>query len=122
MHPDTVVGLIHIGARYTSINMLRNGVSTFTGDLQLGGEAFTESLVQGLQISYDQAESYKVTGLLEGKKGNDLETLFKPPCAALVEEISRTLSLYAGMAAEEGIHSLYLRRGGGNAAGVCALF
>ena len=121
IQPDTVVGLIHIGARYTSINMLRNGVSTFTGDLQVGGEAFTESLVQGLQISYDQAESFKVTGLLEGKKANDLETLLKPPCAMLVEEISRTLSLYAGMAAEEGIHSIYLSGGSAKVPGLCPL-
>ena len=121
IQPDNVVGLIHIGARYTSINVLKNGVSTFTGDLQVGGEVFTESLVQALQISYDQAESFKVTGLLEGKKGADLEALLKPPCDSLAEEVSRTLSLYAGMAAEEGIHSVYLSGGSAKVPGLCSL-
>lgn len=121
IQPDTVVGLIHIGARYTSINVLKNGVSTFTGDLQVGGEAFTEGLVQALQVSYDQAETFKVTGLLEGKKSADLESLLKPTCESLAEEVSRTLSLYAGMAAEEGIHSIYLSGGSAKVPGLCAL-
>lgn len=121
IQPDTVVGLIHVGARYTSINALKNGVSTFTGDLQIGGEAFTESLAKALQISYDQAETLKVTGMLEGKKSTDLESLLKPTCESLAEEISRTLSLYAGMAAEEGIHSIYLSGGSAKVPGLCAL-
>ena len=121
IQPDTVVGLIHIGARYTSINVLKNGVSTFTGDLQVGGEAFTESLVQALQISYDQAETFKVTGLLEGKKNADLQSLLKPTCASLAEEVSRTLNLYAGMAAEEVIHGIYLSGGSSKVLGLCPL-
>ena len=121
IQPDTVVGLIHVGARYTSINVLKNGVSTFTGDLQVGGEAFTEGLMQALQISYDQAETFKVTGSLEGKKDANLETLLKPTCDSLAEEVSRTLSLYAGMAAEEGIHSIYLSGGGARVPGLCSL-
>ena len=119
--PDAVVALIHIGARYTSINVLKNGISTFTGDLQVGGEAFTESLVQALQISYDQAETFKVTGLLEGKKSTDLEALLKPTCDSLAEEISQTLSLYGAMGAEEGINSVYLTGGSAKAAGLCPI-
>ena len=30
-----VVGIIHIGAQYTSITLLQKGISTFTGDLSL---------------------------------------------------------------------------------------
>lgn len=119
--PDEVVGLIHIGARYTSINVLKNGLSTFTGDLQIGGETFTESLVQALHISYDQAETFKVTGLLEGKKNTDLEALLKPTCDSLAEEISRTLSLYGAMAAEEGINTIYLSGGSAKVAGLSPL-
>lgn len=118
---DEVVGLIHIGARYTSINVLKNGVSTFTGDLQSGGEAFTQRLMKSLQISYDQAESFKITGLLEGKKNTDLEELLKPTCQSLAEELGRTLSLYGGIGAEEGISSIYLSGGSAKVPGFCPL-
>lgn len=117
--PDEVVGLIHIGARYTSINVLKSGISTFTGDLPEGGEAFTESLVQSLQISYDQAETLKITGLLEGEKRADLEALLRPTCDSLAEEIRRTLRLYGAMAAEEWIHSIYLSGGSAKVPGLC---
>lgn len=119
LKPDEAIGLIHIGARYTSINVLKDGISTFTGDLPVGGEVFTKTLVDALQISVDQAETFKVTGLLEGKKNTDLEVLLKPPCDSLAEEVSRTLSLYGAIAAEEGINSIYLSGGSAKVTGLC---
>lgn len=119
--PEEVVGLIHIGALYTSINVLKDGISTFTGDLPIGGETFTENLVHALQISHDHAETFKVTGLLEGKKNTDLEALLKPTCESLAEEISRTLSLYGAMAAEEGIKGIFLSGGSAKVPNLCPL-
>lgn len=113
-----VVGLIHVGARYTSINVLKHGVSAFTGDLPVGGEAFTEALVHALQLSYDQAETLKVTGQSEGKKSADVATLLKPTANYLVAEISRTLSLYRAVADEEGIHKIYLSGGSAKVPGL----
>ena len=113
-----VVGLIHVGARYTSINVLKHGMSAFTGDLPVGGEAFTEALVHALQLSYDQAETLKVTGQSEGKKGADVATLLKPTTDYLAAEISRTLSLYRAVADEEGIHKIYLSGGSAKVPGL----
>ncbi|MFQ5683679.1 MAG: type IV pilus assembly protein PilM [Candidatus Binatia bacterium] len=119
--PGKVVGLIHIGARYTSINLLKDGLSTFTGDLPVGGEAFTESLVERLQISHDEAETLKLTGLLERKKADELEALLKPTCNYLAEEIGRTLSLYGAMAADERVQNIYLSGGSSKVSGLCPL-
>ncbi|HEY2986864.1 MAG TPA: type IV pilus assembly protein PilM [Candidatus Binatia bacterium] len=117
-----VVGLIHVGARYTSINVLKHGVSAFTGDLPVGGEAFTEALVHALQLSYDQAETLKVTGQSEGKRAAEVETLLKPTADYLAAEISRTLSLYRAMADEEGIHRIYLSGGSAQVPGLARIF
>jgi type IV pilus assembly protein PilM len=119
LKPEETVGLIHIGARYTSINVLKNGISTFSGDLQGGGEGFTEGIMEELQISYDQAETLKITGLLEGTKNPNLDTVLKPMCDSLGKEISRTLSLYGAMAGDEGIHSVYLSGGSAKVPGLC---
>jgi type IV pilus assembly protein PilM len=119
--PDEVVCLIHLGARYTSINILKSGITTFTGDLPVGGDTFTEGIQRELQVSYDQAETFKITGLLEGKKGTDLEMLLKPTCEALADEIGRTLSLYGAMTVEEGINKVYLSGGGAKVPGLVAL-
>lgn len=121
-NPAEVVGLIHIGARYTTINVLRDGYSSFTGDLVLGGEAFTESLMESLQIPYEAAENLKITGLLEGRKSPDLQAVLRPTSEALVEEIARTLSLYGVVGAEEGVHRFYLSGGSARVPGLCPLF
>jgi len=106
-----IIGLIHIGSRYTSINVLSSGISTFTGDLPVGGEEFTEALRRSLQISTEAAESLKITGLLEGKPYADLDALLQPAAETLAEDIRRNLSLYGAVASEEGIRTIYLSGG-----------
>jgi len=113
-----VVGLVHIGARYTSINVLRRGLSAFTGDLPVGGEPFTEALVHALQLSYEQAEALKISGGSDAKKQAEVEKLLKPTGDYLAAEISRTLSLYRAMAEEGGIHKIYLSGGGAKTPGL----
>jgi type IV pilus assembly protein PilM len=115
-----VIGLVHIGARYTSINVLSNGISTFTGDLPVGGEEFTDSLRRALQISAEEAETFKVTGLLGGRKTSELEPLLRPAAQSLAEDIQRTLSLYGAIASEEGIRNIYLSGGGAKVVGLAA--
>ncbi len=116
-----IVGLIHVGARYTSINVLKHGVSTFTGDLPVGGESFTEALVHALQLSYDQAEALKVGGRSDAKKQAEVENLLKPTAEYLAAEISRTLSLYRHMADEGGIQKIYLSGGGARTPGLASI-
>jgi type IV pilus assembly protein PilM len=115
-----VIGLIHIGARYTSINVLSNGISIFTGDLPVGGEEFTDSLRRAMRISAEEAETFKVTGLLDGRKPSELEPLLRPPAESLAEDIQRTLSLYGAIASEEGIRNIYLSGGGAKVVGLAA--
>lgn len=117
---EEAVGLIHVGARYTSLNLLRNGLSTFTGDLPVGGESFTEALMEELKISRDQAETLKVTGALEGDRSVDLVGMLRPLVASLTDDVSHTLNLYGTMAAPEGIRAVYLSGGGANLPGIAA--
>jgi type IV pilus assembly protein PilM len=118
-----VVGLIHIGAQYTSITLLHNGISTFTGDLPMGGGSFTDSLAQQLRVGTEAAEAFKMTGLLEGKKGLNLESTLRPASDELAEEIRRTVSLYGAVPSEDGdgLKTIYLSGGGAKLIGLRAL-
>ena len=116
-----IIGLIHIGSRYTSINVLSNGLSTFTGDLPLAGEEFTETLRRTLQIPNEAAEILKVTGVLDGKPYPDLDALLKPTAEMLAEDIRRTLSMYGAVASEEGIRTIYLSGGSAKVRGLAAV-
>ncbi|MGH7824617.1 MAG: type IV pilus assembly protein PilM [Candidatus Binatia bacterium] len=120
-NPGEAIGLIHIGARYTSMNVLSNGMSTFTGDLPVGGEEFTDSLRRELQISSKAAENVKITGSLDGKKAADVAAIVRPTAENLAEEIRRTLSLYGAVASEEGIRTIYVSGGSAKVPGLCGL-
>jgi type IV pilus assembly protein PilM len=119
--PGEVIGLVHIGARYTSINVLSSGVSTFTGDLPVGGEEFTDSLRRSLQLSSEDAESLKITGKLNGQEYVELDEMLRPTSESLAEDIRRTLSLYGAIAAEDGIRTIYLSGGGARLRGLAGV-
>lgn len=58
---ETVV-LINVGAAISNINVVREGVSLFTRDVTIGGNAFTEEIQKQMGISAEEAEAYKVGG------------------------------------------------------------
>src|SRR5512135_2038667 len=68
--PDRATALVNIGARYSSINILKGGRSTFTGDVPVGGRDITEALVRDLSVSVEEAEAIKA-GQGDGKVDAD---------------------------------------------------
>jgi type IV pilus assembly protein PilM len=51
--------LMNIGARYTAVNICRNGECLFTGDIMLGGRHFTEAVAEATSLPFDEAEKLK---------------------------------------------------------------
>ncbi|MEO8604916.1 MAG: type IV pilus assembly protein PilM, partial [bacterium] len=66
--PDQVVALVNIGARYSSINILKGGRSVFTGDVPVGGRDITEALTRDLGVTAEEAERLKT-----GKGGGQVD-------------------------------------------------
>src|SRR6266542_1213805 len=86
-------------------------------------EANIEFEAQHLHVGVEAAEAFKMTGLLEGKKGLDLTATLRPPSEELAEEIRRTVSLYGAVPSEEGdgLKTIYLSGGGAKLAGLRVL-
>jgi len=51
--------LINIGATYTNINILENGVLKVSHTFNVAGNEITDNLSQSLKINYEQAEELK---------------------------------------------------------------
>ena len=108
LYQDTVtepVALVNVGAATVNINVLRNGASAFTRDVGMGGRAYTEEIQRALNVSYEEAEEFKIGG---GDRDR---------AAVVPEEVERVLSMVSENIATEVHRSLdfFLSTSGGAA-------
>jgi type IV pilus assembly protein PilM len=118
---ETIV-LINAGAAVVNINILAQGVTTFTRDVTIGGNQFTEEIQKQLNVSYEEAEALKIGG---GRGDSDavvpqeVERVMGQVAEQVAGEIQRSLDFYAGTAADATFTRVYLS---GGTAKIPALF
>ncbi len=92
---DTVV-IVNVGAAVSNLNVVTRGVTTFTRDITMGGNAFTEEIQKQLNISYDEAEALKVGGQGDSDAvvPQEVERVIQGVAEQLGGEIQRSLDFY----------------------------
>ncbi len=118
---NQVVGLVNIGARYCSINILRGGRSSFTGDIPVGGAEFSDVLMRTLGVSSEEAELIKTGGTARSLSREQIEAALTPAVQFLIDEIHRALSFYWRSETEEPLSAVYLSGGMARTEGLAAL-
>jgi len=119
--PSQTVVLINVGAAVSNINIIARAVTTFTRDITMGGNAFTEEIQKQLNISYDEAEALKVGGQGESDAvvPQEVERVIQGVADQMGGEIQRSLDFYSSTAADSRIARVYLS---GGTARIPALF
>jgi type IV pilus assembly protein PilM len=109
---QTVV-LINVGAAVSNINILSGGATTFTRDITMGGNAFTEEIQKQLNISYDEAEALKVGGQGETDAvvPQEVERVIQGVAEQMGGEIQRSLDFFASTSGDARIGRVYLSGG-----------
>lgn len=119
---ETVV-LINAGAAVININIITNGVTTFTRDITTGGITFTEEIQKHLNVSYDEAEALKVGGARSGDTDalvpQEAEKVIAQVAEQVTGEIQRSLDFYSGTTSDSRISRVFIS---GGTARVPALF
>ncbi|MCA9558900.1 MAG: type IV pilus assembly protein PilM [Myxococcales bacterium] len=113
--PGEAVVLLDIGASTININIISNGITTFTRDISMGGNQFTEEIQKQLNVSYDEAEAYK----LGGERGVDadsvvpqeVERVMASVSESMASEIHRSLDFYLATSSEGRMSRVYLSGG-----------
>jgi type IV pilus assembly protein PilM len=119
---ETVV-LVNAGASVININVIAKGITTFSRDISMGGNQFTEEIQKQLNVSYDEAEKLKIGG--EGAADQDsvipqeVERVIQGVADQMAGEIQRSLDFYAATAADSHIAKVFLS---GGTAKIPALF
>jgi type IV pilus assembly protein PilM len=118
---ETVV-LINAGAAVVNINILAGGTTTFTRDVTIGGNQFTEEIQKQLNVSYDEAEALKIGGNradADSVVPQEVEKVLSSVAEQMAGEIQRSLDFYASTAADSHIAKVLLS---GGTAKIPALF
>jgi type IV pilus assembly protein PilM len=107
--PDDVFALINIGASVMNINVVKDGISLFTRDVQLGGNQYTEELQRQFGIGTEQAEQLKLANASEDKQSFD-EVIARVNDSISVE-IRRSLDFYSANSLDAKIAKIFLSGG-----------
>jgi type IV pilus assembly protein PilM len=106
---EDVYALINIGASVMSINVVKDGTSLFTRDVQMGGNLYTEEIQKQLGVSGFEAESMKILAV-EANNHELLEVLTKVN-ETITQEIRRSLDFYNSTASDDRITKIFVSGG-----------
>ncbi len=112
--PDEVTALINIGASIMNLNIVKDGVSLFTRDVQMGGNLYTEEIQKQFGVSTEEAEQFKITGVAPDQER--LQEIVSRVNETLAMEMRRSLDFYNSTAGDEKISKAYMSGGGAKVA------
>ena len=107
--PNDVVALINVGASVMNINVVRDGISLFTRDVQMGGNLYTEEIQKQLGVSGVEAESMKIMA----SETNNIQLLdvITKVNETITQEIRRSLDFYNSTASDDRISKVFVSGG-----------
>ncbi len=109
--PTSVVALLNLGASVMNIAIVKGSTWLFSRDVSVGGNQYTDSLQKELDLSYEDAESFKlgrkVGTVSEDAKGPILQQVTE----IIVLEIQKTFDFFRATAGGEHIERIYMAGG-----------
>jgi type IV pilus assembly protein PilM len=105
LDPRETVVLINVGAAISNINIVRAGVSLFTRDVTIGGNAYTEEIQKQLSISQEEADAYKVggTGADNGVVPQEVLRVMEGVSEVMAGEFQRSLDFFLATTSESNV-------------------
>lgn len=106
---DDILALINIGASVMNINVVKDGITLFTRDVQMGGNLYTEEIQKQLGMSGEDAEAGKMLALESNNKA--LMDVILKVNDTITLEIRRSLDFYNSTASDDRITGVYISGG-----------
>ena len=107
--PEEVYALVNIGANVMNINVVKDGISLFTRDVQMGGNQYTEEIQRQFGVDAGEAERIKLSHDVED--ANMLDDVVSRINDNLAVEIRRSLDFYSANAIDAKIAKIFLSGG-----------
>ncbi|MEE9912176.1 MAG: pilus assembly protein PilM [Deltaproteobacteria bacterium] len=116
---NEIIVIVNIGANLTNINVIKGGMSIFTRDFTVAGNAITEALQERYQVSREEAERMKLEGIPGGEQDNlDLKNAILDCAEPICSEIERSVDYFRSTFGGDYIKHVYLSGGSSRIAGL----
>jgi type IV pilus assembly protein PilM len=114
-----VTVIVNIGASITNINVVKQGMSIFTRDFTLGGNAVTEAIQNKLSVTFEEAEKIKIedtagTAVSTNKLDANILSFAEPICL----EIERSVDYFRSTYGSGDIKQVLISGGGAKIPGI----
>jgi type IV pilus assembly protein PilM len=110
--PDEIVGLIHIGAGMTVINVVKEESSLSARDVYYGVNAYVSKLQKEVGFNYDDAANAVKGTIPVGASQDSVHGVFESFVSDLGTQIERSLQFLSSVTGEEKMSRMYLSGGG----------
>lgn len=118
---NEIIVIVNIGASLTNINVIKGGMSVFTRDFTMAGNAITEALQERFQVTAEEAERMKVEGTAGAQEIPDLENAILDAAEPICSEIERSVDYFRSTFGGEEIKHVFLSGGSSRIAGLSDL-
>ena len=106
---DDILALINIGASVMNLNIVKDNITLFTRDVQMGGNLYTDEIQKQLGMSGEEAESEKM--LAQESNNKALMDVILKVNETITLEIGRSLDFYNSTAGDDRITSIFISGG-----------
>lgn len=108
---EDVVALVDIGASSMNINILQDGRTVFTRDIQAGGNMFNDEIQKRIGLNSEEAERAKLGARLDDVQPGMVEEIVADSMAHLVQEVQRSLDFFTATSSDSKVERVYLSGG-----------
>ncbi len=109
--PGRVIALLNVGASVMNINIVKGGTSVFNRDIAVGGNQYTDAIQKDLNLSFDQAETLKKGGRVEGAAVENLPPILQAVSENIALEVQKTFDFFKATSQEDRIDRIFLSGG-----------
>lgn len=114
------VALVDLGHTFTHLNILMDGISTFTRDIPVGGAVCTQNLVSRFQIEPKDAAAFKYGVFPEEVEKEEVVNIILDSFDVIVEELHKAFEFFSSTSNSQ-VEKIFLVGGGALIPGVDGL-
>lgn len=108
---DEIVALIDMGASSMNVNVMRGGMSVFTRDIQVGGNAYNEEIQKRLGLNNEDAEIVKLGGEVADVTAEAVTEVMEDATESLTQEVQRSIDFFSATSADEKVQKVFITGG-----------